>query len=262
VGVAHDNLEMISPEVAAKTALRDLKRAGSPARAEGAARYFQAYERLAFFGVDSPTGRRMAAEIRAGAGRDWRLDDARCFAGILITRPELEAKALGIVLLGRFRRDFDPALLTDARRWLEQSCLDWASTDGLCGDVVWPLLIAQPRLRLVLRKWRQSPHLYVRRASAVGLIGLARRGQYLDEAYAAARALASEDHHLIQKAVGWLLREAGKPDPARLERFLRSQGHRLGRTSVRYAIERFPARKRRALLTATKPSRSTARRLR
>jgi 3-methyladenine DNA glycosylase AlkD len=253
---------MISPEAAAKTALRELKRAGSPARAKGAARYFQAYEQLAFFGVDSPTVRRMAAEIRASAGRDWTFAHARRFAGILIARPELEAKALGIVLLGRFRRDFDPALLTEARRWLERSCLDWASTDGLCGDVISPLLMAQPWLRIVLRRWRRSPHLYVRRASAVGLIGLARQGQYLDEAYAAARALAREDHHLLQKAVGWLLREAGKTDPARLDRFLRSDGHRLGRTSVRYAIERFPPRKRRELLAATKPSRSTARRLR
>jgi 3-methyladenine DNA glycosylase AlkD len=253
---------MSSPDAAVKNALRDLKRAGSPARAEGAARYFQAYEQLAFFGVDSPTIRRMASAIRTGPGRDWSLQDARRFARILIARPELEAKALGIVLLGRFRRDFDPSLLSDARRWLERSCLDWASTDGLCGDVVSPLLMAQPRLRVALRQWRRSPYLYVRRASAVGLIGLARRGQYLDEAYAAARALASEDHHLIQKAVGWLLREAGKTDPARLERFLRSHGHRLGRTSVRYAIERFPAPKRRRLLTATKVSRSTARGLR
>jgi 3-methyladenine DNA glycosylase AlkD len=248
-----------SPEAAAKKALLDLKRAGSRARAKGAARYFQAYERLAFFGVDSPTVRRMASQIRTGAGRDWTLEQARRFADILVARPELEAKMLGIVLLGRFRRDFGPVLLTDARRWLERSCLDWASTDGLCGDVVSPLLMAQPRLRLILRKWRRSPHLYVRRASAVGLIGLARRGHDLDEVYAAARALASDDHHLIQKAVGWMLREAGKADPPRLERFLRAHGRRLGRTSVRYAIERFPARRRRELLSATKPSLWTAR---
>ena len=120
----------------------------------------------------------------------------------------------------------------------------------------WSLLCSSIGLSfaVVLRRWRRSPHLYVRRASAVGLIGLARRGRHLDEAYGAARALASEDHHLIQKAVGWLLREAGKTDPARLERFLRAHGRRLGRTSVRYAIERFPERKRRELLAATKPS--------
>jgi 3-methyladenine DNA glycosylase AlkD len=252
----------VSPDAAANDALRDLKRAGSAARAKGTARYFQAYERLAFFGVDSPTIRRMAAEIRAGAASDWTLDAARRFAGILIARPELEAKALGIVVLGRFRQEFDRTLLADARRWLERSCHDWASTDGLCADVIAPLLVAQPGLRLVLRHWRRSPHLYVRRASAVGLIGLARRGRHLDEAYAAARALAAEDHHLIQKAVGWLLREAGKTDPARLDRFLRAHGPRLGRTSVRYAIERFPVRIRRQLLEVTKPSRSPARRLR
>jgi 3-methyladenine DNA glycosylase AlkD len=252
----------ITPATAARAALRDLKRAGTPARAQGTAGYFQAYERLVFFGVDSPTVRRMASAIRAGAGRDWTLDDARRFAGIMVARPELEAKMLGIVLLGRFRKEFHRSLLSDARRWLERSCHDWASTDGLCGDVVAPLLVDRPELRLVLRRWRRSPHLYARRASAVGLIGLARRGRHLDEAYGAARALASEDHHLIQKAVGWLLREAGKTDPARLERFLRADGRRLGRTSVRYAIERFPERKRRELLAATKPSGIVARRLR
>jgi 3-methyladenine DNA glycosylase AlkD len=252
----------MTPAVAAKAALRDLKRAGSPARAKGLAGYFQAYERLTFLGVDSPTIRRMASAIRAGAGRDWTLDDARRFARIMIARPQLEAKVLGIVLLGRFRSEFVGSLLRDARGWLERSCLDWASTDGLCGDVVAPLLVARPELRRVLRAWRRSPHLYVRRASAVGLIGLARRGEHLDEAYAAARALGAEDHHLIQKAVGWLLREAGKTDPARLERFLRLHGRRLGRTSVRYAIERFPEKRRLDLLAATKPSRSAVRRLR
>jgi 3-methyladenine DNA glycosylase AlkD len=254
-----------SPDRAATNALRALKRAGSPARAKGTARYFQAYERLTFFGVDSPTIRRLARDIRAGAGRDWTFDDARRFANLLIARPELEAKALGIVLLGRFRREFDRRLLADARRWLERSCHDWASTDGLCGDVISPLLVAQPRLRVALRRWRRSPHLYVRRASAVGLIGLARRGHHLDEAYTAARELATDDHHLMQKAVGWLLRESGKTDPARLERFLRAHGRRFGRTTVRYAIERFPTRTRRELLRATKltkPSHSTARPLR
>lgn len=252
----------VPPAAAARTALRDLKRAGTPSRAKGAARYFQAYERLTFFGVDSPTVRRMASAIRAGAAREWTFDEARRFARTMIARPELEAKALGIALLGRFRREFDRSLLSDARRWLERSCHDWASTDGLCADVVAPLLVAQPGLRRVLRGWRRSPQLYVRRASAVGLIGLARRGRHLDEAYGAARALAREDHHLMQKAVGWLLREAGKTDPGRLERFLRAHGRTLGRTSVRYAIERFPATKRRELLAATKPSLLTARRLR
>ncbi len=57
---------------------------------------------------------------------------------------------------------------------------------------------------------------------------------------------------LIQKAVGWLLREAGKADAGRLERYLRANGPKIPRTTVRYAIERFPSAKRRELLGATR----------
>jgi hypothetical protein len=50
------------------------------------------------------------------------------------------------------------------------------------------------------------------------------------------------------------LREAGKADPARLERYLREAGAQIPRTTVRYAIERFAPAKRRALLAATRAS--------
>jgi 3-methyladenine DNA glycosylase AlkD len=86
----------------------------------------------------------------------------------------------------------------------------------------------------------------------VSLIPLARRGQALDDAYAAALALGGDDHHLLQKAAGWLLREAGRSDMARLERFLRRHGAELSRTTVRYALERFAPADRQALLAATR----------
>jgi 3-methyladenine DNA glycosylase AlkD len=92
----------------------------------------------------------------------------------------------------------------------------------------------------------------VRRAAAVAMIPLARHGRSLDPAYRIAVALAPDEHDLIHKATGWLLREAGKTDMRRLERFLRARGSRFSRTSVRYAIERFPAAKRKQLLGATR----------
>ena len=52
--------------------------------------------------------------------------------------------------------------------------------------------------------------------------------------------------------VSWTLREAGKIDPDRLERYLRTEGPRIPRTTVRYAIERFPPEEREALLKATR----------
>ena len=232
--------------------LAALKRAGTPERAKGAAAYFKAYERLTFFGVDSPTVRRMAAAIRREEGRGWSLKEAVAFADAMIARPQLEAKGLGVCVLGKFRAEFTPALLPQTKRWLANHCTDWASTDTLCGEVIGPLLVAHPELVPRLRAWRTSRDLYVRRASAVALLKLAGRGDALDEAYDAALALGGEPHHLLQKAAGWVLREAGKADMARLEKFLRAHGPRLSRTTIGYAVERFAPEKRKALLAATR----------
>jgi 3-methyladenine DNA glycosylase AlkD len=94
--------------------------------------------------------------------------------------------------------------------------------------------------------------MWVRRASIVGLIPRARRGESLDLVYGIAKRLHSDREDLIQKAVGWALREAGKTDPARLEHYLRTNGPAIPRTTLRYAIERFPETKRKALLTDTR----------
>jgi 3-methyladenine DNA glycosylase AlkD len=232
--------------------LQRLRELGTPERAAGAAAYFKTYETLTFFGVDSATVRKLAAEIRREAGRGWTLADAVAFADAMVAQPELEAKGLGLCVLGRFSAQFGPSLLARTKRWLGRHCTDWASADTLCGEVIGPLLAQYPALAAELRRWRMSRHLYVRRASAVGLIPLARKGQGLDEAYGAALALGGDDHHLLRKAAGWLLREAGKTDMPRLEAFLRTHGPALSRTTVSYAIERFPPPRRRKLLEATR----------
>jgi 3-methyladenine DNA glycosylase AlkD len=232
--------------------LRALKRAGTPARAKGAAAYFKAYERLTFFGVDSATVRRMAARIRKEEGRLWTLREAVAFTDAMVRQPQLEAKGLGIAVLGKCRTLYEPWLLPRARRWLARHCTDWASADLLCGEVIGPLLQKCPELIPALRTWRSSRHLYVRRASAVALLPLVRRGHALDHAYQTALILGSHRHHLLQKAAGWALREAGRKDMSGLDRFLLEHGPRLSRKTVTYAIERFPPARRRQLLAATR----------
>ena len=67
--------------------------------------------------------------------------------------------------------------------------------------------------------------------------------------------LHPDKEDLIQKAVGWLLREAGKVAPEKLEAYLLANGPAIPRTTVRYAIERFDDTTRKSLLTATLPLR-------
>jgi 3-methyladenine DNA glycosylase AlkD len=215
--------------------------------------YFKRDEDVRFFGVGLPDVRRIAGDVSRGHRDTWDVGAAIAFCDALIRRRELEAKAVGVVVLSRWRREFPDSLFGTARRWLADGhAASWAAVDLLAPAIVTPLLERRPALIARLERWTGARSLWVRRAAAVALIPLARHGRALGSAYRVALALARDGHDLIHKATGWLLREAGKPDAARLEAFLRRNGRRLPRTTVRYAIERFPAGKRRRLLLATR----------
>ena len=238
---------------AASGARRELERLARPAGGFDASRYFRGADDLAFYNVGTTAMRSLAKTIHAAHRDEWSIDDAMAFAERLIVDPHLEAKSIGIEVVARYRRHFTPRLLAIWKRWLSRNhSANWATTDSICAFLIGPLLIRYPALAARMRVWTHDRNMWVRRAAAVGLIPSVRLGLASDLSYEIASRLHRDDEDLIQKAVGWLLREIGKKDPARLERYLRANGPSIPRTTVRYAIERFPARTRLALLHATK----------
>jgi 3-methyladenine DNA glycosylase AlkD len=230
-----------------------LRRHRSPRRAAGMRAYFKRDETVAFYGVDLPTVRAVARDVWRDHRAAWTVADATRFCDHLIRDAEFEAKAVGMLVLARWESAFPRGLLRTARDWLNGGhAATWAAVDLLAPSVLTPLVARFPALRQTVVGWTTARSLWVRRAAAVTFVPLARRGEALMESYAVAAALLDDDEDLIHKAVGWLLREAGKPDPERLERFLDRYGPRIPRTTVRYAIERFPPAQRRRLLMATR----------
>ena len=196
--------------------------------------------------------REIARAIDVGNRGQWTVNDAMRLADSLMADPYLETKSVGIDVVARFHRTFTPSLLPKWKRWLAKNqSANWATTDAICGCLIGPLIVMHPSLAPRVAAWARDRNMWVRRAAAVSLIPSARKGAALDLAYDVATALQSDREDLIHKATGWLLREAGKTDMPRLERFLRQHGPDLPRTTVRYAIERMPEAKRRMLLRVT-----------
>jgi 3-methyladenine DNA glycosylase AlkD len=244
-----------SVAVSAALFRRELRKLARPAGEFDPARYFRTTERLQFLNVRTPIVRSLARAVAREHRSSWSLDDALAFTNLLMHERALELKGGGIEALAVRRRELTPKVLNVAKRWLAQNlAANWATTDTLCGSVISPLLLAHPELVNTVAGWSRHPNMWVRRASAVSLVRLAARGLALDAAYGIATALQPDAHDLIHKAAGWLLREAGRTDARRLERYLVDHGPSIPRTTVRYALERFPAPKRRELLAATRPA--------
>jgi 3-methyladenine DNA glycosylase AlkD len=245
--------DILSPKQLARLAERELKAAANVRTASQSKFYFKPGEEVWFFGVDTPTQRRIAGGLFQRVRGGWEIAEAVEFCDLVIRRREMELKNAGIFLLARYQKSYDKGLLRNVESWLANDhCANWAATDALCGEVLGPLVRQCPTLTSKLKTWAGKRNLWLRRASAVGIIHCARRGEQLDDAYAIAESLFKYPEDLIHKATGWMLREAGKPDPARLEGFLLKHGSKIPRTTLRYAIERFPPEKRKALLEETK----------
>ena len=241
----------ITAAAVAQSALQRLAAIADAEKARQVQKYFK--ESIKSFGVSSPEVRALAKELHGLIKTEWDVREAIRLCDRLFPRPELEAKGVAALILARWHKSFPRSLFKTVRGWLARNYLDnWASVDIFCPRVLGELLAKYPELFVEIEKWADEPNRWVKRASIVAFLKLVKDDEYLNAAYAmAARHFACPDD-LVQKANGWLLREAGKRDPERLEKFLLANGENMPRTTLRYAIERFPEKKRKRLLWQTR----------
>ena len=140
---------------------------------------------------------------------------------------------------------------------LQQLCVDfylshtdsinnWDLVDLSCYPLLGVWLLDKDRT-LLYDLARDGKTIWEQRIGIVSTMTFVRHGQ-LDDTFAIADILLHHPHDLIHKAVGWLLREAGKRDKAALTAFLDTRFHTMPRTMLRYAVEKFPEEERQRYL--------------
>jgi len=122
---------------------------------------------------------------------------------------------------------------------------NWDLVDNSAPYIVGEYLIKRPKT--ILYKLAKSKSLWQKRIAIVATYALIRNGRF-DETLKISKILLPDSHDLIHKAVGWMLREVGKGDQKVLKGFLRANLKFMPRTTLRYAIEKFPPEVRKTYL--------------
>ena len=113
---------------------------------------------------------------------------------------------------------------------------DWDLVDLASYKVVGSYLFDFDKPRDILYKLARSEHIWERRTAILSTAHFIRQGD-LDHTFRIAEMLLNDDHDLIHKATGWMLRAAGGADRQKLLSFLDTHAARMPRTALRYAIE-------------------------
>jgi 3-methyladenine DNA glycosylase AlkD len=184
-----------------------------------------------FLGIKVPVLRALAKQNGVSG-----LDE---ITGLLVSEYH-EERLFALLLLMQFYRQGKAHDRTAAYElYLDQvrHINNWDLVDVSAPHIVGHYLSDKPRDRLY--ELAGSASLWERRIAIVATFHFIRQNQF-DDTLRLAALLCTDRHDLMQKAVGWMLREVGKRDQAIEEAFLLPRYRTLPRTLLRYAIERFP----------------------
>ncbi len=222
----------------------DLQNLADPEKAAILARFFktgkgQYGEGDIFLGVVVPKQRTVAKKY-AGLG----LSDIQELLSSKVHEHRLVAL---LILVDKYKKADSEAKGEIARFYLKHTkqINNWDLVDLSAPNILGDYLL--DRDRSLLYRLAGSKNLWERRISVMSTLAFISRKDFGDT-LRIAEVLLDDDHDLIHKAVGWMLREVGKRDPQTEEAFLKKHYRRMPRTMLRYAIERFEEKKRRFLL--------------
>ncbi len=232
---------------------RVLKDGGSAPHAEGVQRFFK--EQVASRGWYTAELRQVAARFRRAMLKEHELAYLVAVADQLFRGSVLEEKVMAVLLLQKSATEFGSKEFRLFESWLDRVS-SWADHDALAHYLIAPMLLSGPARMRVVFGWARSHNRWRRRAAAVALVRGARQRMFAGEIARVTELLLRDPDDMVQKGLGWLLREYAKADPRRAMPLLMKIRDRAPRLVLRTACETLPPSARAGILVA--PARAVA----
>jgi 3-methyladenine DNA glycosylase AlkD len=225
---------------------RDLRRYGNKEKARILRRFFKTgpgeyAEGDLFLGVTVPVLRKLAGRYREAGLKDTLR---------ILKSPIHEERLLALfILILKYGKSDATGREKIYRLYLKHARYinNWDLVDATAKHIIGDFL--RDRDKAPLLKLAKSGSVWERRIAILSTFNYIEKKQF-EDTLKIAEILLNDEHDLIHKAVGWMLREIGKRDLAAEEGFIKTHYKRMPRTMLRYAIERFPESKRQAYLNA------------
>jgi len=224
-------------ETAAARVVGAMRPLADPARGAREKRYLKSS--LDFLGVGVP-GIRRAATQTARSYPGLTRDGALAWARVLWNEPVHERRVAAIEVLRRYAKLLEPADLGQVEAWVREA-RSWAYVDPLAGDIAGTIALRCPAAWPLIDPWAIDGDFWVRRSALLTLLPGIRRGQPdLARFERYATPMLAEREFFISKAIGWVLREISKRDPAYVAAWTRRHLDRMSGVTFREAVRRLP----------------------
>lgn len=234
-----------SPANVAEQIRRALKDGGSKEHAAGVQWFFK--EEIKSHGWYTAALRRAVRRCRREILREHDFHFLVDVADRLFSGRVLEEKVAAVFLLEKLDAKCGDREFRMFETWLDRIS-SWADHDGLVHYLIAPMVAADPRRVKAVFRWARSPNRWHRRAACVALIRGARAKTFFTEIVKLSDSLLTDEDDMVQKGLGWLLRETAKFDPKRTVPYLMEIRGRAPRLVLRTACETLPAGVRRRIL--------------
>ncbi|HMK23344.1 MAG TPA: DNA alkylation repair protein [Terriglobales bacterium] len=237
----------ITPAYIAAHIRRVLKDGGSAPHADGVQWFFK--EEVKSRGWYTAELRKVAVRFRRTIIREQDLTFLLRVADHLFRGPVLEEKGFAVLLLENLTDDLGEKEFRLFESWLGR-VTNWGDHDGLVHFLIAPMIAAKPSRARTVFVWAKSPNRWHRRAACVALIRGARQRMFLPQIKRLTKMLLLDQDDMVQKGLGWLLRETAKHSAAATIPFLLQIRAQAPRLVLRTACETLPATQRKSILAA------------